>query len=84
MKQALLWTHASLYTIPNVAILNLPQRKIKKMKIKEDLMEILNDHRSNVIEMIEEEKDPNLTQEIEAMYDRMINEVNELLGSSYE
>jgi len=54
------------------------------MKIKEDLTEILNDHKSSVIEMIEEEKDPNLTQEIEAMYDRMINEVNELLGSSYE
>ncbi len=54
------------------------------MKIKEDLMEILNDHRSNLIEMIEEENDPNLTQEIEAMHDRMITEVNELLGSSYE
>ena len=54
------------------------------MKIKEDLMEILNDHKANVIEMIEEENDPNLTQEIEAMHDRMITEVEELLGSSYE
>ena len=54
------------------------------MKIKEDLMEILNDHKANVIEMIEEENDPNLTQEIEAMHDRMVNEVEELLGSSYE
>ena len=54
------------------------------MKIKEDLMEVLNDHNSNVIEMVKEENDPNLTQEIEAMHDHMITEVNELLGSSYE
>ena len=56
----------------------------KLMKIKEDLMEILNDHKSSVIEMIEEENDPNLTEEIEAMHDRMITEINELLGSSYD
>ena len=47
-------------------------------------MEIINDHKDNVIDMIEVEKDPNLTQEIEAMHDRMVNEVEELLGSSYE
>ena len=75
----MLLTHASLYTIPNVAILNLPQRKIKKMKIKEDLIDILNDHKFDMVETFKEQ-----AEEIEEKIDRMINEVNELLGSSYE
>ena len=54
------------------------------MKIKEDLMDILNDHRSNVIEIMDEANDPSLTLEVEGKFDSMITEVNQLLGSNYE
>jgi len=49
------------------------------MKIKEDLMEILNDHKFDMIETFKEQ-----AEEIEEKIDHMITEVNELLGSSYE
>ena len=64
------------------------------MKIKEDLMEILNDHKSHLIVMVDETDDGGgvtdasqyeaLIKDIEIEHDRMINEVNELLGSSYD
>ena len=64
------------------------------MKIKEDLMEILNDHKSNLIVMVDETDDGGgvtdasqyeaLIKDIEIEHDRMITEVNELLGSSYD
>ena len=56
----------------------------KKMKIKEDLMEILNDHRSEVIDMVKEDSTEALAGDVEANLDRMVNEIIELLGSSYE
>jgi Mg2+ and Co2+ transporter CorA len=49
------------------------------MKIKEDLIDILNDHKFDMVETFKEQ-----AEEIEEKIDRMINEVNELLGSSYE
>ena len=49
------------------------------MKIKEDLMEILNDHKFDMIETFKEQ-----AEEIEEKIDRVITEVNELLGSSYQ
>ncbi len=58
------------------------------MKIKEDLIDILNDHRSNLIEIVDEAHASSSTfgldKEVEAEHDRMITEVTELLGSSYE
>ena len=56
----------------------------KKMKIKEDLMEMLNDHRSEVIDMVKEDSTEALAGDVEANLDRMVNEIIELLGSSYE
>ena len=52
--------------------------------MKEDILAILKDHRSNVIEMIKEENDDSLTQEIEAMQDAMISEVTERFDSNYD
>ena len=49
------------------------------MKIKEDLMEILNDHKFDMIETFKEQ-----AEEIEEKIDSVIAEVNELLGSSYD
>jgi hypothetical protein len=54
------------------------------MKIKEDLIEILNDHRSEVIDMVKEDSAEALTGDVEANLDRMVNEIIELLGSSYD
>ena len=57
------------------------------MKIKEDLMDILNDHRANLIGIVDEAHaiaTPfGLDKEIETEHDRMTTEVNELLGSTY-
>ena len=51
-------------------------------------MDILNDHKSNLIVMVDEAHASattfGLDKEIETEHDRMITEVNELLGSSYE
>jgi len=51
-------------------------------------MEILNDHRSNLIEIVDEAHASSSTfgldKEVETEHDRMITEINELLGSSYE
>ena len=49
------------------------------MKIKEDLMEILNDHKFDMIETFKEQ-----AEEIEEKIDSVITEINELLGSSYD
>ena len=55
------------------------------MKIKEDLIDILNDHKSNLIELSEDVNGGEiLAKDIEIEHDRMLTEVNELLGSSYE
>lgn len=56
------------------------------MKIKEDLNDILNDHKAHLIELLDEAHPEYemLTKEIETEHDRMITEVNELLGSSYD
>ena len=52
--------------------------------MKEDILAILKDHKSNVIEMIKEENDDSLTQEIEAMQDALITEVTERFDSNYD
>ena len=54
------------------------------MKIKEELQEILDDHRSQIIDMLKEDAEEALVVDVEANLDRMITEVEELLGSSYE
>tara|TARA_R100000322_G_scaffold43576_1_gene27377 strand:- start:486 stop:650 length:165 start_codon:yes stop_codon:yes gene_type:complete len=54
------------------------------MKIKEELQEILDDHRSQVIDILKEDAEEALVVDVEANLDRMITEINELLGSSYE
>ena len=61
------------------------------MKIKEALIDILNEHKNNVLELIDEDKDGPfvtddslLTKEFKEVFDGMITEVKELLGSSYE
>ena len=56
------------------------------MKIKEDLEDILNDHKAHLIELLHESHPEYqaLTDDIEREHERMTAEVNELLGSSYE
>ena len=54
------------------------------MKIKEELQEILDDHRSQIIDMLKEDAEEALVVDVEANLDRMITEINELLGSSYD
>ena len=56
------------------------------MKIKEDLEDILNDHKTHLIELLEESHPEYqaLVDDIEREHDRMMTEVKELLGSSYE
>ena len=52
--------------------------------MKEELQEILDDHRSQIIDMLKEDAEQALVVDVEANLDRMITEVNELLGSSYD
>mgnify|MGYP003125869231 FL=1 len=52
--------------------------------MKEELQEILDDHRSQIIDMIKEDAEEALVVDVEANLDRMITEINELLGSSYD
>ena len=54
------------------------------MKIKEELQEILDDHRSQIIDMLKEDAEEALVVDVEANLDRMITEIEELLGSSYD
>ena len=54
------------------------------MKIKEELQEILDDHRSQIIDILKEDAEEALVVDVEANLDRMITEIDELLGSSYE
>ena len=54
------------------------------MKIKAELQEILDDHRSQIIDILKEDAEEALVVDVEANLDRMITEVEELLGSSYE
>ena len=54
------------------------------MKIKEELQEILDDHRSQIIDMLKQDAEEALVIDVEANLDRMITEINELLGSSYD
>ncbi len=52
--------------------------------MKEELQEILDDHRSQIIDMIKEDAEEALVVDVEANLDRMITEIEELLGSSYD
>ncbi len=52
--------------------------------MKEELQEILDDHRSQIIDMLKEDAEEALVVDVEANLDRMITEVEELLGSSYD
>ena len=52
--------------------------------MKEELQEILDDHRSQIIDMLKEDAEQALVVDVEANLDRMISEINELLGSSYD
>tara|TARA_B100001094_G_C18014907_1_gene712067 strand:+ start:398 stop:568 length:171 start_codon:yes stop_codon:yes gene_type:complete len=56
------------------------------MKIKEDLEDILNDHKAHLIELLDESHPEYqaLAHDIEREHERMATEVNELLGSSYD
>ena len=52
--------------------------------MKEELQEILYDHRSQIIDMLKEDAEEALVEDVEANLDRMVTEINELLGSSYD
>jgi len=52
--------------------------------MKEELQEILDDHRSQIIDMLKEDAEEALVVDVEANLDRMVTEINELLGSSYD
>ena len=52
--------------------------------MKEELQEILDDHRSQIIDMLKEDAEEALVVDVEANLDRMITEINELLGASYD
>ena len=52
--------------------------------MKEELQEILDDHRSQIIDMLKEDAEEALVVDVEANLDRMITEIEELLGSSYD
>ena len=52
--------------------------------MKEELQEILDDHRSQIIDMLKEDAEEALVEAVEANLDRRITEINELLGSSYD
>ena len=54
------------------------------MKIKEELQEILDDHKAQIIDMLKEDAEEALVMDVEANLDGLQTEVNELLGSSYE
>ena len=58
--------------------------RTKRIKMKEELQEILDDHRSQIIDMLKEDAEEALVVDVEANLDRMITEINELLGSSYD
>ncbi len=52
--------------------------------MKEELQEILDDHRSQIIDMLKQDAEEALVVDVEANLDRMITEIEELLGSSYD
>ena len=52
--------------------------------MKEELQEILADHRSQIIDMLKEDAEEALVVDVEANLARMIPEINEMLGSSYD
>tara|TARA_R100001509_G_scaffold152519_1_gene112817 strand:+ start:197 stop:361 length:165 start_codon:yes stop_codon:yes gene_type:complete len=54
------------------------------MKIKEELQEILDDHKAQIIDMLKEDAEEALVMDVEANLDSLQTEVNELLGSSYD
>ena len=57
---------------------------LQNKPMKEELQEILDDHRSQIIDMLKEDAEEALVVDVEANLDRMITEVEELLGSSYD
>ena len=52
--------------------------------MKEELQEILEDHKAQIIDMVKEDADRALVADVEANLDHMITSINELLGSSYD
>ena len=52
--------------------------------MKEELQEILDDHRSQIIDMLKQDAEEALVVDVKANLDRMITEIIELLGSSYD
>ena len=52
--------------------------------MKEDILEILDEHINNIMEMINEENDKDLSQEMRSQLMFMKSQIEEQLGSAYE
>jgi hypothetical protein len=52
--------------------------------MKEDILEIIDDHINSILEMINEENDQSLSQETRAKLMLMKSEIEEQLGSAYD
>ena len=52
--------------------------------MKKDILEILDEHINDMMEMINEENDKDLSQEMRSQLKRMKNQIEEQLGSTYE
>ena len=52
--------------------------------MKKDILEILDEHINDMMEMINEENDKDLSQEMRSQLKRMKNQIEEQLGSVYE
>ena len=52
--------------------------------MKEDILEIIDDHINSILEMINEENDQALSQETRAKLMLMKSEIEEQLGSAYD
>ena len=52
--------------------------------MKEDILEILDEHINNIMEMINEENDKDLSQEMRSQLMFMKGQIEEQLGSAYD
>ena len=52
--------------------------------MKRDILEILDERINDMMEMINEENDKDLSQEMRSQFKRMKNQIEEQLGSAYE
>jgi|TARA_Y100000033_G_scaffold36567_1_gene35422 hypothetical protein len=52
--------------------------------MKEEILEILDDHINNIMEMINEENDKDLSQEMRSQLMLMKGQIEEQLGSTYD